>query len=297
MTNGWIAAQLNASDTRHLMPSTPATCHTRCMVRTWLSVSVELLGGRGESFWPYPGRIFAVGPSHTFAALADAINVAFARWDMAHLAEFTLSDGTGITQLEYNEEPTGITGPITVPLDMATTKVSRTVKAGDEFRFIFDFGDQWVHRCVVEPSKVDPMEVLGIRPKTPLAYWGWGNMPDQYGRRWIDDDGESRTPRRPAQEHPMVHSLWPPADTLPALNKAEVQQAIEAEDASWFVSAILNRNIDDELHTLAAGAPLLLEHRSEEHLNIVMALINRLSFRRGPGDQELADQLIAQLRG
>lgn len=32
------------------------------MARTWLSVTVELLGGRGEELWPYPGRVFAVGP-------------------------------------------------------------------------------------------------------------------------------------------------------------------------------------------------------------------------------------------
>ena len=50
------------------------------MARTWLSVTVELLGGRGEHLWPWPGRVFAVGPSHTFLDLADAINDAFARW-------------------------------------------------------------------------------------------------------------------------------------------------------------------------------------------------------------------------
>jgi len=49
-------------------------------------VRVELLGGRGEELWPYPGRVFAVGPSHTFMDLASAINGAFARWDRSHLS-------------------------------------------------------------------------------------------------------------------------------------------------------------------------------------------------------------------
>jgi len=267
------------------------------MARTWLSISVELLGGRGESLWPYPGRIFAVGPSHTFAALADAINTAFARWDFAHLSEFTLSDGRIVADLEVNDGPAeSISGPITMPLDMATTKVSRTVSAGDEFRFIFDFGDRWVHRCVVEPHKVDPMEVLGIRPKAPLAYWGWGAMPDQYGRRWMDDDGESRAPRRPAKEHPMVDFRWPPSETLPSLDTVEVQQTIEAEDATGFLNSIVNQHIDDDLHTVAAGVPLLLADRTEEHMAVVVSVINRLNFRRGPGDQELAEQLLTQLR-
>jgi hypothetical protein len=26
------------------------------MARRWISIRVELLGGRGEEFWPYPGR-------------------------------------------------------------------------------------------------------------------------------------------------------------------------------------------------------------------------------------------------
>ena len=63
------------------------------MARTWLSVTVELLGGRGEELWPWPGRVFAVGRSHTFMDLADAVNDAFARWDRAHLSVFTLADG------------------------------------------------------------------------------------------------------------------------------------------------------------------------------------------------------------
>lgn len=82
------------------------------MARTWLSIAVELLGGRDEIMWPRPGRIFAVGPSHTFAHLGDAINVAFARWDMAHLSEFSLADGTVITDLNFNEGPAeSIRGP------------------------------------------------------------------------------------------------------------------------------------------------------------------------------------------
>jgi hypothetical protein len=45
----------------------------------WLSVTVELLGGRGQELWPWPGRVVAVGPSHTFMDLADSANEAFAR--------------------------------------------------------------------------------------------------------------------------------------------------------------------------------------------------------------------------
>lgn len=50
---------------------------------------------------PSPGRVFIVGPSHSFSGLADAINQAFARWDLAHLHEFELADGRRIDRSEH----------------------------------------------------------------------------------------------------------------------------------------------------------------------------------------------------
>src|SRR5690625_7952285 len=126
------------------------------MARTWLSVSVELLGGRGEELWPRPGRTFAVGPSHTFADLAQAINIAFARWDLAHLSMFTLADGTVVTDRESADEfAASPFGPITLSLDVESAKVATTLRPGAEFRFVFDLGDDWTHRCVVGAEKVD----------------------------------------------------------------------------------------------------------------------------------------------
>jgi len=55
---------------------------------------------------------------------------------------------------------------------------------------VFDLGDNWQHRCTVEPKKGDPLEEYGIVPKGPVAIWGWGSIPDQYGRRSFDDEGE-----------------------------------------------------------------------------------------------------------
>ncbi len=56
--------------------------------RTWWSITVELIEGRGQHLWPRPGRIFAVAPHHSFEQFARAIDDAFARWDRAHLHEF-----------------------------------------------------------------------------------------------------------------------------------------------------------------------------------------------------------------
>src|SRR6266581_4327456 len=72
----------------------------RIVVQTWLSIRVELVEGRGERYWPRPGRLFAAAVSHSYAQLATAIDDAFARWDRSHLHEFELADGTRVGMAE-----------------------------------------------------------------------------------------------------------------------------------------------------------------------------------------------------
>lgn len=163
------------------------------MARTWLSIRVELVSGHGTDLWPRPGRILAAARTHSFAQLAEAIDRAFARWDLAHLHMFTLTDGTGVSPLDWwdGEAPDGT-------LDGQTTKLSK-LQAGEQFAYVFDMGDNWAHLCTVGDKRIDPLEELGEIPDTPVAYWGWGVLPDQYGRRWDGDDGESPMPKRPAR--------------------------------------------------------------------------------------------------
>ncbi len=43
----------------------------------------------------------------------------------------------------------------------------------------------------------------------PLPYWGWGEIPDQYQRRWSDDDGESPAPENPGlADLPPLRPQW-----------------------------------------------------------------------------------------
>ncbi|WP_345447948.1 UPF0158 family protein [Arthrobacter gyeryongensis] len=268
------------------------------MARTWLSVTVELLGGRGEELWPWPGRVFAVGPSHTFMDLANAINDAFARWDRSHLSLFTLADGRVITDEETGAEMAGsIGGPIIAPMDISALKVVRTLEPGAEFQFTFDLGDSWIHRCVVGEVKVDPLDVLGVRPGVPLPYWGWGSIPDQYGRRWADDDGEGRAPRKPSQPHPMLLHAWPLQVQVPRLDLPELRGAIAAANAARFLAAVMGHDIDDVLQQVGAGIPMALEQRRREAEPVALSVINRLMWRGGAGDQLLADYLLGYLRG
>lgn len=265
------------------------------MARTWLSISVDLLGGRGEELWPSPGRLFAVGPSHTFMDFASAINTAFARWDHSHLSEFNLTDGRLIAYPEFALDALGsFNGPVMRLLDIDRQKVARTVKPGEEFKFVFDLGDSWVHRCTVGTKKIDPLETLGIVPAQPLPYWGWGVIPDQYDRNWDGDDGESEAPKKHPGVDPMLDYTWPPA--VGPLDVSEVKAAIAAKDRTRFLDAITGRDINVALHEVAEGGALLLgKGGTEETAAIAVSFINRLTMRSAPGDKEIADQLLAAL--
>lgn len=267
------------------------------MARTWLSVTVELLGGRGEELWPWPGRVFAVGPLHTFMDLADAINDAFARWDRSHLSMFTLADGRVVTDAETGAEIASCSvGPVAQTLDIESAKVARNVTAGAEFQFIFDLGDEWNHRCVVGDAKVDPVDTLGLTPKKPLPYWGWGTIPDQYGRRWADDDGYSGIPSRPSRSHPMLLHAWPEPKQAPPIDLSELRAAAGAGDAARVLAAVEGRDVDDVLQLVGGALLTALEQQRESAKPVALSIINRLTLRSGPGDDVLAEDLLACLR-
>lgn len=267
------------------------------MARTWLSVTVELLGGRGSELWPWPGRVFAIGPSHTFQQFADAINTAFARWDRSHLSMFTLADGRVVADEETGAEMTAAPiGPVLAPLKILTARVSETVAPGAEFQFTFDLGDNWTHRCLVGPEKIDPYQVLGVLPDRPLPYWGWGDIPDQYGRRWADDDGQSRSPRRPSGTHPMLLRAWPGRQQVRTLDLTEVRVATAEHDIDRFISAVSGADIDDALQQVGTAIAVFLETADERVEPVAASVINRLTRRGWIGDDVLAEELTARLR-
>ncbi len=178
------------------------------MARTWLSIRVDLIEGHGEYLWPRPGRIFAAARSHTFADLADAIDDAFARWDRSHLQEFTLASGVRLCDPDPDWQIEGEPEE-----DFRRARLSR-LRPGEQFAYVFDLGDNWAHLCTVGSSRIDPFETLGIQPAKPLPYWGWGDIPDQYRRRWDGDDGETPMPRDPGPGNlPPLRPMWGPGES------------------------------------------------------------------------------------
>jgi Plasmid pRiA4b ORF-3-like protein len=151
------------------------------MAKTWIQIRVDLLGGRDIECKPQPGRIIAVGPRHSFAALSEAIDGAFARYDLGHLHGFELKGDRhiGIPDDDWPEPEWE---------NEARLSVAKEVSAGDVFAYTFDFGDSWEHRCTVLPDKLDPTVDLGGAPSAPLVIDGWGWIPDQYGRESYDEE-------------------------------------------------------------------------------------------------------------
>ncbi|MFE3784667.1 hypothetical protein ACFXPA_41560 [Amycolatopsis sp. NPDC059090] len=74
----------------------------------------------------------------------------------------------------------------------------------------------WADPCTVAPQRIDPLEQLGIEPEQPLPYWGWGAIPDQYGRDWDGDDGETPLPPDPElADLPPLQPGWGPRPAPP----------------------------------------------------------------------------------
>ena len=111
--------------------------------------------------------------------MAEAINAAFARWDLSHLHESELAGGrrVGFVDGDPLEDDESVE-------DHAAVKVADAVGPGDEFGFVFDFVDRREHRCRVLADRADPRQESGPGPlpRQPVAIWGWGVIPDQYGR-------------------------------------------------------------------------------------------------------------------
>lgn len=132
-----------------------------------------------------PGRDLLMNSAHTFADLANAIDRAFARWDLSHLHEFRFLDGRRVMMMEGADEFEEI-DPARHLDELAHSLGSLGLRAGATFIYVFDLGDNWEHGCTVLRTDVDPIEESGIIPSDIVPIFGWGTIPDQYGRLSLD---------------------------------------------------------------------------------------------------------------
>jgi len=148
--------------------------------RSWFIIRVELVGGSGEEIHPPPGRDFLVSSGHSLLELAVAIDSAFARWDLGHLHLFRLAGGAKYV-LGGGEDGDDAQSTASTRLGLLG------LTPGTEFEYVFDLGDEWLHRCEVRAVDVDPEVEFGDEPAGPVPLFGWGAIPDQYGRSTPDE--------------------------------------------------------------------------------------------------------------
>ena len=181
----------------------PAPAATGRPDARWLSLRVELVcGGPVGALWPPPGRYLAALPGHTFADLAAAIDTAFGRWDLrrrppGRLRAFDLASGWHVR----DRGDTPATGATAAVVDISHP-LGDLLDAGAEFSYTFDVdGGCWRHDCVVTAEDTDPVEVLGGEPDRPVPYYGWGVIPDQHGRFWLDVTDTAPPPPEHLEKH------------------------------------------------------------------------------------------------
>ena len=139
---------------------------------------VSLVSRGGEEISNPPGRDLLVRADHAFAALATAIDRAFARWDLSHLHEFRLPDGRRIGAADADE-----LGEPGERLDeRKCTLGNAEMPVGGTFEYVFDFGDGWEHSCTLLRDNADPLEEYSGSPNEIVPIFGWGTIPDQYAR-------------------------------------------------------------------------------------------------------------------
>ncbi|OYO20340.1 hypothetical protein BI335_01950 [Enemella evansiae] len=266
------------------------------MASRWTTIKVELLGGRGETLDPPPGRVLMLPPRLTFDQLGEAIDLALGRWDLAHLRLFQLADGTIVTDdesaAELKASPRGAGIGQTLSLE---SSIARRIHKGEEFGYVFDLGDDWTHRCTVLGTR-DPFDEVGHLPTEPVAIWGWGSLPDQYGRVTSDLDDEPDAPSR-ITDPPGT----PLAEPTEPIDLREVRPAIAQADVPALIAATTGVRLDHALQQLGSGLltmwPKVTGRQCEPFEELAFAIHNRLQNRQQLGDRELAAELLAALRG
>lgn len=151
----------------------------------WMTIRVVLADGQGIELDPTPGRVMLAHAEHTFAELADAIDGAFGRWDPTPAHEFDV-EGRLLAS-----DPAAV--PVLLPGSDAEHSETRTLgevglRAGSRFTYLFDPQQRWVHQCRVEEMALDPFTLVDEEPEVPIPVFGWGDVPDQYGRMEEDDE-------------------------------------------------------------------------------------------------------------
>jgi hypothetical protein len=199
-----------------------------------MTIRVVLLGGGGTTLAHPPGRILLASTDHAFSDLAEAIDGAFARWDLTPSHEFEVEGRL----VRSSDAPDDGQAMLDVGDSAEVTVGEVGLREGASFVYRFDPGEDWVHLCTVEEVGVDAFAAVGDEPDVPVPVFGWGPVPDQYGRLTEDEDEDEDDVEDDAAEDGLEPALED-ADAFDFLDDEELEREIEAwrevEAASWAV--------------------------------------------------------------
>src|SRR5450759_2683533 len=131
-----------------------------------------------------------------------------------------------------------------------------------------------------------------------MAYLGWGTIPDQYDRHWAEDDGEARAPSRPRQPHAMLDYGWPEGGERPPLVEVgQLRVAASSGDVAGIVAALEGHDVSDVLQRAGSAVQVALRVDPERVFSLAISLVRRMQIRNLPGDDELAQDLLAAVQG
>ncbi|HVL99172.1 MAG TPA: hypothetical protein VM324_07755 [Egibacteraceae bacterium] len=194
----------------------------------WMTLRVVLLGRRGEPLARPPGRLLLMHSDHSFADLSEAVDVAFGRWDLSPPHEFTVEGRRLVSG--------GVDDDAEDSDDVTVGEVG--LRLGTPFTYVFDVGEGWTHECRVESVDVDPVDEYGEVPQAPVPLYGWGTIPDQYGRLTEDDeDIEVLDTELTGEAEPGTAAEEPAADDRPDEQAVAQPPWTRAEGSAWGVVA------------------------------------------------------------
>jgi len=161
------------------------------MARTWVAIQVDLIEGHGEHLWPRPADLCCGTDAQLCPAGLTRHRRCLCPLGSVFIStEFPASDGTRLTT-PYDDWDDDWERVLRW---MIAGRGSARLKPGEQFVYVFDFEMMrgWAHLCTVGPERIDPLTTLGIETRWPAAVLGWGDIPDQYQRRW--NGGRRRIP-------------------------------------------------------------------------------------------------------
>lgn len=226
-------------------------------VADWMTVRVVLRGRETARLPLPPGRVLLAAADHTFAELAEAVDVAFGRWDLTPPHEFVVEGRRLLSDLQ-------VAGPDDREVEESggVTLGGVGLRPAAPFRYVFDLGERWVHECDVETAGVDPFDAYGEEPDLPVPVFGWGTVPDQYDRERESDGSDDEGERAEQAAGDRFQEPAVPGAGLPDWDDQDDEELLaswdEAHAAAWAVveravAEVDRRRDDANLTRVTAG--------------------------------------------